>query len=60
MDMAKQTVQGLILERLTKIEEKLDNLVPTVEGLKVKAAIVGGIAGLVGTGIVSAFVSMLK
>lgn len=58
--MPKQTVQGLILERLLKIEDKLDHLTPTVEGLKVKAAMVGGIAGLVGTGLVSMVIAAFK
>lgn len=58
--MAKQTVQGLILERLTKIEDKVDNIIPAVEGLKVKAAIIGGIAGLVGTGVVTAVLTAFK
>lgn len=51
--MAKQTVQGMILDKLDKLETKIDTMIPVVEGLKVKAAIAGGIAGLVGTGIVS-------
>lgn len=58
--MAKQTVQGLILERITKVEDKLDNIIPVLAGLKVKAAIAGGMAGLVGTGIIAAIVSAWK
>lgn len=58
--MAKQTVQGLMLERLEKIEDKLDTLLPVVEGLKVKAAIAGGIAGIIGTGVVSMLISAFK
>lgn len=58
--MAKQTVQGLILERLSKIENKIDTMVPVLESLKVKAAIAGGVAGLVGTGIITAVLSAFK
>lgn len=58
--MAKQTVQGLILEKINRMEDKIDRLIPVVEGLRVKAAIVGGISGLIGTGIVSAVASMIK
>jgi len=58
--MAKQTVQGLILDKLDKMENKLDALIPVVEGLKVKAAIAGGMAGLVGTGIISVLIHLLK
>ncbi len=53
--MARQTVQGLMLRRLDLIETKLDALMPaitglttTVDGLKLKAALAGGIAGMVG------------
>lgn len=56
--MAKQTVQGMILDKLDKLETKIDTMIPVVEGLKVKAAIAGGIAGLVGTGIVSILLSI--
>lgn len=58
--MAKMTVQGMILNKLDKMEAKLDYLVPVVEGLKVKAAIAGGVAGLVGTGLVSLILTYFK
>lgn len=62
--MAKQTVQGLILERLDRLEKKMDDkfdyIVPVLEGLKVKAAIAGGVAGIVGTGIVSMLLAAFK
>lgn len=55
--MAKVTVQSLMLDQLKSIEAKLDVLIPEVAGLKVKAAIAGGIAGLVGTGVVAIILS---
>lgn len=59
--MAKQTVQGIILQRLDNIERLLlENIVPTLAGLKVKAAIAGGIAGIVGTALVSLLFSIWK
>lgn len=58
--MAKVTVDQLLVDRLNSIEAKLDRLIPIVEGLKVKAAIAGGIAGLVGTGLVSLLISSYK
>ena len=58
--MAKQTVQGLMLERMSKIEDKLDLILPALEGLKVKAAIAGGVAGLIGTGLVSMIIAWMK
>jgi len=58
--MAKQTVQGLILSRLDKIEEKFDVIIPVLEGLKVKAAIAGGFAGIVATGIVTVIITAFK
>lgn len=58
--MAKQTVQGLILERLNKIEEQLDVIIPVLEGLKVKSAIMGGIAGIVGTALVTTIITAFK
>lgn len=58
--MAKQTVQGLILEKINRMEDKLDHLIPVVEGLKVKAAIAGGVAGLLGTGAVSMILAAFK
>ncbi len=58
--MAKQTVQGLILEKINRMEDKLDKLIPVVEGLKVKAAIAGGVAGLLGTGAVSMILAAFK
>ena len=58
--MSKQTVQGMILERQDRFEAKLDVLIEAVAGLKVKAAIAGGLAGLVGTGIVSVLIAFFK
>ena len=58
--MAKQTVQGLILDKLNKLEDKMDRLIPVVEGLKVKAAIAGGFAGIVATGLVTMALAMFK
>jgi len=58
--MSKQTVQGLILEKLNRLEDKMDNLIPVVEGLKVKAAIAGGLAGIVGTGLVTMILTVFK
>lgn len=58
--MPKQTVQGLMLSRLDRIENKLDILIPVIEGLKVKAAIAGGVAGIVGTGVVSMILSWIR
>lgn len=58
--MAKQTVQGLILEKLSKLEDKMDVLIPVVEGLKVKAAIAGGMAGIVATGLVTTILTVFK
>lgn len=58
--MTKPTVQGLILERLDKIENKLDEMIPVLEGLKVKAAIAGGMAGIVATGLVTMALAMFK
>ena len=58
--MAKQTVQGLMLELLNEVRKDVKSLKDDVEGLKVKAAIAGGMAGLVGTGIVSAVIAWFK
>ena len=59
--MSKATVQSLMLKRLDTIESLLLNeIVPTLAGLKVKAAIAGGMAGMVGTGLVSLVVSLWK
>lgn len=58
--MAKATVQSLVLQRLDRIEEKFDSIIPVLEGLKVKAAIAGGVAGIVGTGLVGLIFSYLK
>lgn len=44
----------------TEIREMLSLLKDDVSGLKVKAALAGGFAGLVGTGLVSVVVSMWK
>lgn len=58
--MARQTVQGMILEEIRDIRAKMDKLIPEVEGLKVKAAVAGGIAGIVGTGVVTMVLSAFK
>ncbi len=58
--MAKITVQGMIVDRLGSVENKLDKLIPMVEGLRVKAAIAGGLAGIVGTGIVTMLLAAFK
>ncbi len=58
--MTKRTVQDLIVDRLDRIEAKMDGIIPVLEGLKVKAAIAGGLAGLVGTGIVTMLLSAFK
>lgn len=44
----------------TEMREMLSLLKDDVSGLKVKAALAGGFAGLVGTGLVSVVVSMWK
>lgn len=43
-----------------EMRETLQNLLVDVAGLKIKAAIAGGAAGLVGTGIVSAVLTAFK
>lgn len=43
----------MVLDKLGKLNED-------VSGLKVKAAIAGGVAGMVGTGIVTAILTILK
>ena len=58
--MAKITVQDLLVSKIDNIEKKIDKLIPVVEGLKVKAAIAGGFAGLVGTGVVSTLLAFFK
>lgn len=58
--MAKQTVQGMVIDRLISIEKKMDSMAVTVEGLRVKAAIAGGIAGIVGTSLMSLVVHIMK
>ncbi len=59
--MAKQTVQGMVIEQLNRLEEKVDKMIPMVEELKVKTAIVGavtgGVASIIGTGIMTAIIS---
>jgi hypothetical protein len=47
-------------KRFTIITDALGELRDDVAALKVKAAIVGGIAGIVGTGIVTAVLSAFK
>lgn len=58
--MNKHTVQSIILDKLDKLENKIDILIPVVEGLKVKAAIAGGMAGIVGTAVVSMILTAMK
>lgn len=58
--MTKLTVQQIMYDKMEVIDKKLDKLIPVVEGLKVKAAIAGGMAGIVGTGILSLIVSYMK
>ncbi len=58
--MAKQTVQGLMLDLLNEVRNDIKGLKDDVAGLKVKAAIAGGVAGLVGTGIVTAVLTYFK
>ncbi len=58
--MARETVQSIMLAEIRTINTKLDALIPTVEGLKVKAAVAGGVAGMVGTGIVAILLSAFK
>lgn len=58
--MAKATVQGIMLEQIKIINAKLDTLIPEVEGLKVKAAVAGGMAGIVGTGVVTMILAAFK
>lgn len=58
--MARMTVQGMILDKLNGLEKKIDVLIPVVEGLKVKAAIAGGLAGLVGTGLITMVLTYFK
>lgn len=47
-------------KRFDKIENLLKVLVDDVSRLKVKAAIAGGMAGLVGTALLSALISWFK
>jgi hypothetical protein len=54
------SVQKLMLDRLNNIETKLDQLMPEIAALKVKAAIAGGMAGLVGTGLLSFITTLWK
>lgn len=58
--MAKLTVQQMILDEVRDVKVKVDKLIPVVEGLKVKAAIAGGVAGLIGTGLVTMLLSAFK
>lgn len=58
--MTTSKVQELMLQRLDKIEGKLDILLPEIATLKVKAAIAGGMAGMVGTGLLTFLVSLWK
>ncbi len=47
-------------KRFDRVFDTLQALKEDVGGLKVKAAIAGGVAGLIGTGIVSAVISIWK
>lgn len=47
-------------KRFTTISDTLISLQKDVSGLKVKAAIAGGLAGIVGTGVVSMILSAFK
>lgn len=47
-------------KRLDRVIESLGNLQSDVAGLKMKASIAGGVAGLVATGIVTALLQMWK
>jgi len=47
-------------KRFQQITAVLDSLKTDVSGLKVKAAIVGGTAGVIGTALVTAAVSLWK
>lgn len=58
--MAKQTVQGLMLDLVKEVRDDIKSLQKDVAGLKVKAAIAGGVAGLVGTGIVTMLLAAFK
>lgn len=58
--MSKATVQSLMLDQIKELNKKMDMLIPVVEGLKVKAAIAGGVAGIVGTSLMSLVVSLMK
>lgn len=58
--MAKATVQSLMLKQIESINSKLDILIPEVAGLKVKAAIAGGLAGIVGTGVLTMILTAFK
>lgn len=59
--MARATIQNLMLQRLDKIEDLLSkDVIPSLAGLKVKAAIAGGIAGIVGTSLMTLVVSAIK
>jgi CRISPR/Cas system-associated protein Csm6 len=49
--MAKTTVESIILSKLDKLEERVVYLIDAVGGLKAKAAVAGGAAGLVGAAI---------
>lgn len=67
----RMTVQGMLFDGMEKLDTKMDRLeakvdakfeiiMPVLEGLKVKTAIAGGIAGVVGTAIVTAVFKVLQ
>lgn len=47
-------------KKFTTISDALTSLQKDVSGLKVKAAVAGGLAGIVGTGIVTMIISAFK
>lgn len=57
---SKTTVQGMVIDRLISMEKKMDNMMVAVENLRVKAAIAGGMAGLVGTGLMSLVINLMR
>lgn len=54
--MAKQTVQGMMLDEIRMLREQMTQIILAVESLKVKASIMGFIAGVVAA-IISSVVS---
>ena len=56
--MSKQTVQGLILDRLERMEKKLDSIIPEVATIKERssnsAKIISAIGGLIAVAVSTA------